>query len=116
MPKVYRLSLSPTQAAELVQVRDRHEKAYLRERAAAILKVAQGQSLRQVAYHGLLKRHAPETVKVWCERYLADGVTGLQVRTGRGRKAVFSPVDRGRSGRGSRPGVAPVTTPVRASS
>ena len=115
MPKVYRLSLSTAQKAELEQVRDRHEKAYLRERAAAILKVAQGQSLRQVAYQGLLKRRAPETVKGWCERYLADGVAGLKVRTGRGRKAVFSPAERGRSRSGSGPGVTPITALLRAS-
>jgi hypothetical protein len=113
MPKVYRLNLSAAQKAELQQVRDRHPKAYLRERAAAILKVEAGQSLRQVAYHGLLRRHAPETVKGWCERYLAEGVAGLKVRPGRGRPAIFSPAEPGRSRGGGSPGVTPVSSELR---
>lgn len=92
MPKVYRIELNPAQRQELEQARNQHAKAYVRERAAAILKVAERQSLRQVAYHGLLRRHAPETVKTWCERYLAQGLRGLRVREGRGRKPCFFPV------------------------
>ena len=61
MPKVYRLSLSTAQKAELEQVRNRHEKAYLRERAAAILKVAQGQSLRQIRSHTRTGRDRRQT-------------------------------------------------------
>lgn len=97
MPKVYRLSLTATQQAELVQVRDHHVKPYLRERSGAILKVADRQSLRQVAYHGLLRRRTPETIKAWCERYQAEDLAGLKVRAGRGRKAVFFPSEPGRS-------------------
>ena len=98
MPKVYRINLSPEQKVELEKARDRHVKPYVRERSAAILKVSQGQSLRQVAYHGLLRLHAPETVKAWCERYLATGLAGLLIREGRGRKFGFSPSRRDRSG------------------
>lgn len=97
MPKVYRLNLSPDQHAELVHARDHHAKPYLRERSGAILKVAMRQSLRQVAYNGLLRRRTPETVKEWCERYQAEGLSGLVVRKGRGRKAVFSPSEPSRS-------------------
>ena len=113
MPKVYRFNLSAAQKAELEEVRGRHPKPYLRERAAAILKVATGVSLRQVAYHGLLRRHAPETVKAWCERYLAEGVAGLKVRPGRGRPAIFSPNEPGRGGSRDGRGVTPVTTALR---
>ena len=116
MPKVYRLNLRASQKAELEQVRDRHPKAYLRERAAAILKVEAGQSLRRVAYDGLLRRHAPETVRRWCERYLAEGVAGLKVRPGRGRPAIFSPAEPGRSRSGDRSSATPVTVELRSGS
>lgn len=91
MPKTYRINLSEAQSHELEVARNTHRLAYVRERAAGILKVASGCSLRQVAYVGLLRRHAPETVKEWCERYLAKGLAGLLVREGRGRKPCFFP-------------------------
>ena len=91
MPKTYRINLSEAQKQELEVARNTHPLAYVRERSAGILKVSHGCSLRQVAYVGLLRRHAPETVKAWCERYLAEGLAGLQVRGGRGRKPCFFP-------------------------
>jgi len=97
MPKIYRISLTDEQRQELEKARQRHPKPYVRERAAAILKVASGLSLRQVAYSGLLKRHTPETVKEWCERYLAEGLSGLTIHSGRGRKPAFSPSEPGTS-------------------
>lgn len=102
MPPVYRIKLSREQMQELEQVRDYHAKPYVRERAAAILKVGSGLSLRQVALHGLLRRRTPECVKEWCERYLAEGKSGLLVRKGRGRKPAFFPQERGRSRTGGR--------------
>jgi hypothetical protein len=42
MPKYRTLSLSDGQRAELVETLTRSKKAYLRERAAAILKIADG--------------------------------------------------------------------------
>lgn len=46
MPSRIRIELRPEQVQELEQARDHHHKAYVREAAAAILKVAQGQSAR----------------------------------------------------------------------
>jgi len=101
VPKVYRLQLSSSQEQELQRAVRRHPKPYVRERAAGILKVAAGQPLRRVAYEHLQRRHAPETVKGWCERYLAAGLAGLLVKPGRGRKAAFSPSEqRGSAGAG----------------
>lgn len=97
MPKVYRIVLSEVQTSELEKAVRTHPKPYVRERATGILKVANGNSLRQVAYHQLLTRHAPETVKGWCESYLAGGFDALLVKKGRGRKPAFSPSGRGRS-------------------
>jgi transposase len=66
-------------------------KAYVRMKAAAILKVAAGQSMRQVALYGLLHPVAEETVREWIRRYLHEGLVGLLVKPGRGRKPAFSP-------------------------
>jgi len=91
MAPPHTITLNVEQRRELVWVRDHHPKAYLRERATAILKVAAGQSGRQVALHGLLKERDPDTVYDWIHRYLAGGVEGLLIRAGRGRKPAFSP-------------------------
>lgn len=85
------LHLTPEQQAELVQLRDHHPKPYLRERAAALLKVAAGLPLAHVARHGLLQPRDPDSVSAWIKRYQAEGIRGLPVRPGRGRKAAFSP-------------------------
>ena len=85
------VNLTTNQCNELLWARDHHEKPHVRERAAAILKVADGQSVRQVALYGLLKRHEPETVSEWIRRYLSEGIGGLLIRPGRGRKPAFFP-------------------------
>lgn len=91
MAKRIEIILSSVQRAELEMIRDNHAKPYYRERAAAVLKVADGQTVRQVALKGLLKRHEPETVSHWLRLYLQQGSPGWRVKSGRGRKAVFSP-------------------------
>jgi transposase len=91
MPKPLEINLSPKEQQELIQIRDNHAKNHLRERAAAILKIAAGMSGRQVALKGLLKRRRPATVYDWVKRYRAEGVAGLKNKPGRGRKPAFSP-------------------------
>lgn len=91
MAQARQVELSQEQEQELTRVRDTHEKAYMRERAAAILKVAGGRSMLQVAKHGLLKPRRYETVSEWISRYEAEGLDGLLVQPGRGRKPAFSP-------------------------
>lgn len=83
--------LTADQVAELTRLRDQHPKPYVRERAAAILKVASGWSVRRVALHGLFRPRRPETVSNWIRRYLSAGRSGLEVATGRGRKPASSP-------------------------
>lgn len=90
MPKARQVILSKEQKQELMQARDHHAKAYVRVKAAAILKVAAGQSVRQVAAHGLLKAVKEEVVGGWIDRYLDEGLPGLLVRKGRGRKPAFA--------------------------
>ncbi len=85
------LPLSAQQRDELLRLRDHHPKPYVRERAAALLKVADGHCVRHVAAHGLLRPRAEETVAAWVRRYREQGAAGLGVRPGRGRKPAFSP-------------------------
>ena len=91
MPKPLQINLSQAERTELEQLRDKGSKAYLRERAAAILKVADGMSASQVANHGLLKQRQYQTVCDWVRRYQAKGTSGLFMNQGRGRKPAFSP-------------------------
>ena len=91
MPVPYQLCLSEAQRHELVQARDHAPEPDLRERAAALLKVASGQSIRVVAHGGGLKPHHPDTVCAWVHRYQQAGLVGLRIRAGRGRKPAFSP-------------------------
>lgn len=101
MPRQLAVTLTDEQRRELEQTRDHHELPYMREKAAAILKIAGGQSGRDVALHGLLQHRRPDTVYEWVHRYQAEGLAGLVVQDGRGRKPAFSPsVPR----RGQRPG------------
>ena len=72
-------------------MRDHHPKPYLREKAAALLKVADGWQVREVARFGLLRPRSPDTVAAWLNRYERRGLAGLRVRPGRGRKPAFSP-------------------------
>jgi transposase len=90
----FRLELSQEQERELEQAVKHARRAYVRMKAAAILKVKRGHSMRQVALHGLLHPVAEETVRKWINRYLTDGLAGLRVQPGRGRKPAFSPWER----------------------
>lgn len=94
MPKRIRVSLSEAQVQELESLRHTAPKPYLRERAAAVLKVAKGETVTAVAEKGLLIRHEPETVHSWIKAYLKDGIAGWTIGAGRGRKASFSPNQR----------------------
>lgn len=91
MPKPLEITLTDEQRRELEDVRTHHEKPHMRERASAILKIADGISGRQVALNGLLKCRDPDTVYEWVRRWKADGLPGLEIRPGRGRKPAFSP-------------------------
>jgi len=91
MPKYRTLTLSPEQYQELVNCRDHDKRSYMRERAAALLKIAEGMKPAHVADHGLLRPRDPDTVYAWLDRYEQEGLLGLVTRRGRGRKPAFSP-------------------------
>lgn len=91
MPQPLKIELTERQRQELEAIRDHHELAYLRERAAAILKIGEGHSGLQTARHLLNRAHWQDTVYEWVKRYQAEGIAGLKIRSGRGRKPAFSP-------------------------
>jgi Winged helix-turn helix len=57
--------------------RDHDPRPYVRERCAALMKIADGLSPYAVAQRGLLRRRDPDTVYAWLDRYQADGLTGV---------------------------------------
>jgi len=79
----------PEQREQLEQIRDTDKRPHMRERAAAMLKIADGESPRQVALHGLLKPRKPDTVYQWYHRYQQEGHSGLQNKAGSGRKPSY---------------------------
>ena len=92
MPKPLELKLdAKTERSELEKIRDHHAKPYVRERAAALLKIADHMSGREVALHGLLKPRCPDSVYDWVKVFRKEGVKGLVIKPGRGRKPAFSP-------------------------
>jgi hypothetical protein len=74
------LTLTEEQKRELMRIRDRDSRPWARERCAAMLKIAVGQSPHWVAKKGLLKERDPDTVYFWLGLYEADGLAGLLSR------------------------------------
>jgi hypothetical protein len=83
---------TPRQRRALTRARDHHPRPYVREKAAALLKLADGWALRDVAAYGLLRPRSRNTVAGWLRRYRSRGLAGLRVARGRGRKPAFSPL------------------------
>jgi hypothetical protein len=73
------LELAAGQRQTLQHHRDHDPRPYLRERCAAMLKIAEGHSAHWVARHGLLKERDPDTVYAWLSRYETMGFAGLIV-------------------------------------
>jgi hypothetical protein len=86
------LVLSAEQRRELLDWRDHAAKPWQRERAAALLKVADGTPAALVARTGLLKPRDPDTLYSWLTTYATGGCSQLMtLRVGRGRKPAFFP-------------------------
>ena len=88
------LRLEAAERAALADLRDHSPKAYVRERAAALLQLADGRQGTVVARSGLLRPRDPDTIYAWRERYKRRGRAGLYNRPGAGRKPAFSPSSR----------------------
>lgn len=87
----YNLTLSESDHHLLDRLRRTSTSATIRERAAAILKVAAGSSASEVARNGLLIPRRPQTVQEWVKSYLQFGIESLVINEGRGRKPTFPP-------------------------
>jgi hypothetical protein len=77
MAKRREVQLSTAKRDELEFYRDHDEHPYVRERCAAMLKIADGNAPYHVALAGLLKPRDPDTVYEWLAHYQAEGVAGL---------------------------------------
>jgi hypothetical protein len=91
MPRQRTLPLTPEARAELEDARDHDPKAYIRMRARALLLVADGKSACWVARQGLERPMSPDRVYYWLNCYEAEGIAGLTVHKGRGRKPAYFP-------------------------
>lgn len=90
-PTLRTIVVTDEQRKQLLDILKHDPKPYLRERAAAILKVADGHIAAHVARSGLLEPRDPDTIYSWLDRFQEFGVPGLKIRPGRGRKPAFSP-------------------------
>lgn len=91
MPKRLIPILSEEEFSQLTEICNRAEMPYLRERASAILKLAQSMTTEHIATTGLLRTRARQTVAIWFHRFQSDGIKGLEIKAGRGRHPAFSP-------------------------
>lgn len=86
------LILPAKQRKALLWVRDHDPRAYMRERAAAMLKISEGQTPHAVARQGLLKPRDPDTVYAWLDWFQIAGSSGL-AQHAHGGKRSHSPAD-----------------------
>ncbi len=82
------LILTADQRQQLESLRDTSPIPYLRERAGALLKIADGMAAFAVSQAGLLKVREPDTVYHWLNRYQKQGLKGLIILP---RRKAFSP-------------------------
>ena len=74
---VRRIRLTEEQHQELVRLRDHDPRPYVRERCAALLKIADGLAPHAVATRGLLRHRRPDTVYGWLGHDTAEGRAGV---------------------------------------
>jgi Winged helix-turn helix len=72
------LPLTDPETQALIAVRDHDPHPDLRERCAALLKIAAGASPHAVARTGLLRPRDPDTVYSWLNLYVTAGRDGLR--------------------------------------
>ena len=77
MPLRRTLALTASQRQDLVAYRDHHPQPYVRERCAALLKIADGQTPHAVARSGLPKPRDPDTVYSWLDWYERYGLRSV---------------------------------------
>lgn len=113
MPRHLTLELTEEQRQELLHGRDHAPEPYVRERCAALLMIAEGDFPAHIARARLYRVRDQETVSRWLKRYQHEGLAGLRVRPGRGRKPAFFPC---RTRRRTRPHASAPSSPSRSAS
>jgi transposase len=83
--------LTEAQWEQLEYIVKHDPKPYKRERAAALLKIAEGAIPAQIARTGLLQPRTLDTIYRWMEAFEQEGLKSLDIKPGRGRKPAFSP-------------------------
>ena len=71
------LTITAEQRDHLTHLRDHDSRPQVRERCAALLKVAEGARPHWVAHHGLLKRRDADTVYAWLTLFETEGFAGV---------------------------------------
>ena len=71
------MTLTNQQYNQLIDYRNHDQRPYVRERCAALIKIAQGKSPHWVATQGLLKERDPDTAYNWLHLYQSQGIDGL---------------------------------------
>lgn len=71
------LTLAEEQRQLLLQHRNHDPRPFVRERCAALLKIADGHVPYQVAGTGLLRPRDPDTIYAWLNRFQSEGLAGL---------------------------------------
>lgn len=111
------LTLTDTARQNLTSARDHDPRPFVRERAAALLKIAAGQSPHAVARQGLLKPRDPDTVYEWLTWYEQYGIRSLAWfqhggahRVGPDRTEDLTAVVQRAPGEVARQALAPTTT------
>ena len=87
MGRFLKITLDNTQRAALEQAYRNGKTHAFRQHCQIVLLKAQGRKSQEIA--SLLGCHQ-NSVNDWCHRYKAEGVQGLSIRPGRGRKTIFS--------------------------
>src|SRR5262245_11096046 len=77
-----RLVVSPAQHEAVVAQRDHDSRPTVRERSAALVKIADGMRPHADAQRGLLQARDPDTVDGWLAAYEAAGLVGVLARSG----------------------------------
>jgi len=96
MPKRYKIELSDEERTQLEHWVKNPPQPYLRERARAILGIASGRPIREMAQRLRIRIHRT-AVSEWVQRFEQERIEGLKIKPGRGRKPGFSPSGKGGS-------------------
>ena len=78
------MDIPADQRRELETTARTGQPAYVRAKALVLVNLVEGRSIQEVSR---IFRVSRQSVYVWRRRYLSEGIGGLRVRPGRGRKA-----------------------------